>query len=180
MRSLSAIELLKIWEQGMAQAPVERALTLLAACGEGSPDALAHLSLGRRDAGLLTLREHVFGPEVACVSGCPGCGERVEVSFRASDVRVESAVQPQSKWELQTAGFAVWFRLPDSSDLAHIAGAKDVAEARQHLLARCVVSAQRGDEAIPAGEPPGGGGKGIARRKARAGATAGRACLYAV
>ena len=65
MRALSAPELLSVWERGQAQPPVQRTLTLLAAACPGIlPDALAELSIGQRDARLLTLREWTFGPQL--------------------------------------------------------------------------------------------------------------------
>ena len=49
--------------------PVGRALTLLeAACPEMSADELASLSIGRRDADLLSLREWAFGSEMTGVA----------------------------------------------------------------------------------------------------------------
>ena len=57
MRAISASELLNIWEQGLSKSSVERALMLLGtACPETSPEALAQLSIGQRDALLLMLR----------------------------------------------------------------------------------------------------------------------------
>jgi len=51
MHTLSASELLNVWEQGLTQPPVQRALTLLAvACPDTPPVALAELSIGQRDA----------------------------------------------------------------------------------------------------------------------------------
>src|SRR5437868_5863916 len=50
MRPLSVTELLAAWERGLDVPPTERALTLLAACSTEAPDALARLSIGRRDA----------------------------------------------------------------------------------------------------------------------------------
>ena len=60
LRALSAADLLDTWEHARAQPPLQRALVLLsAACPDAPPLALAQLSLGRRDAILLTLREWV-------------------------------------------------------------------------------------------------------------------------
>src|ERR1019366_2327941 len=54
----------EVWEWGNSQPPVQRALVLLAAAHpESSPDALANLSIGRRDARLIALRELTFGAE---------------------------------------------------------------------------------------------------------------------
>ena len=89
MRALSAAELLYVWEQGLAQSPVKRALMLLtAACPETPVEALANLRIGERDARLLTLREWAFGSQLVSVANCPNCRERVELTFNTADLRV--------------------------------------------------------------------------------------------
>ena len=89
MRALSASELLGVWEHGLPQRPIERALTLLATTLPGTPlDDLARLSIGQRDAGLLSLREQNFGPQLVCLANCTSCGERLELSFTVADLRV--------------------------------------------------------------------------------------------
>ena len=50
----SAAEFLSVWEHGLESRPYERALALLAAaCPENSPEELASLTIGQRDALLL-------------------------------------------------------------------------------------------------------------------------------
>ena len=59
---ISAAKLLQVWERGQLQAPVEKALTLLAAAyPDATRESLATLSIGERDSGLLSLREQLFG-----------------------------------------------------------------------------------------------------------------------
>ena len=87
MRPLSAAELLDVWERGFAQAPVERALTLLkAACPELSLRITRKADIGDRDLRLLTLREWTFGSQLLCLATCTGCGEQLELSLRAADL----------------------------------------------------------------------------------------------
>jgi hypothetical protein len=71
MRALSASELLNVWERGFIQPPIYRALTLLAVACEASPETLAKLSIGDRDARLLTLREWTFGSQLVGLVNCP-------------------------------------------------------------------------------------------------------------
>ena len=93
MRMLSAVKLLDIWERGLTQSPVERALTLLAAaCTEASIEALAQLSIGQHDALLLTLCEWTFGPQFISLTTCPTCGERLELSETAYPSRIRSSI----------------------------------------------------------------------------------------
>jgi hypothetical protein len=136
MRTLSATELLDAWERGLGQRPAERALTLLAAASpETSPDALTGFSIGRRDAGLLAIREQTFGPSVTGLADCPNCSERIELTFDVSEIQAPpAAVSPDS---LTASG--VRFRLPDSRELLALAGCEDVAAGRALLLRRCVI-----------------------------------------
>ncbi|MEA2165513.1 MAG: hypothetical protein QOK37_3640 [Thermoanaerobaculia bacterium] len=136
MRTLSATELLDAWERGLEQRPVERALTLLAAASPGiSPDTLTGLSIGRRDAGLLALRERMFGPSATGLADCPNCSERLELTFAVSEIEAPAASLPPES--LTARG--IRFRLPDSRDLLAVAGCADVAAARAILLRRCAI-----------------------------------------
>src|SRR5215204_6554358 len=89
MRSLSAYDLLRVWEAGEDQHPLDRALTLLAAaCPELTWDELAALSVGQRDARLLALRERTSGPRLNGFAECPQCLERLEFDVAVADLRV--------------------------------------------------------------------------------------------
>src|SRR3954471_8382071 len=128
MRVPSAAELLDAWERGLPRPAVERALLLLAAaCPDAPPDALARLSIGRRDARLLSLRDKTFGPRLVCQAACPGCGERLEMTFASADIRAEATDDSPAEMAVHAAGRAVRFRLPNSEDLGTIAGAADAA-----------------------------------------------------
>src|SRR5574341_1328948 len=118
MRALSAVDLLDIWERGAMQAPAQRALSLLiSACPEVRPEALAQLSIGQRDARLLTLREWTFGPQLVCSAICPGCGERLEATFNIDDIRVPTAVvEPAETFSLSVADYEFRCRLPNGQD----------------------------------------------------------------
>jgi len=83
----SAIELLRVWEQGQQQSPAQQALMLLAvAYPDQSWDTLTHISVGHRDSLLLTLRHHLFGPRLACVADCPTCQEKLELDLNVPDL----------------------------------------------------------------------------------------------
>src|SRR5947209_4905647 len=92
MRTLSGQELLRIWEHGLGQHPVERALTMLSvAFPDVSRSELLALSVGQRDAYLLALREAAFGSQLTAFAQCQQCQERLEFSFDTADVRVGAA-----------------------------------------------------------------------------------------
>jgi hypothetical protein len=166
MRPLTTTELLDIWERRQGRPPVQRALALLAAaCPETSPEALARLPIGTRDGLLLTLREWTFGPTLSALSACPGCGERLELSFRTDDIRCAGEVVPEEGLSVSVAGYDVAFRLPDSRALAH---EPDGPPDPLRLLERCLLSARYGDEECRADQLPEVVRAAVAERMARA------------
>ncbi len=172
------MELLAVWERGLSQTPVERALALLgAACASETPEQLARLSVGERDARLLTLREWTFGRGMTSLANCPGCGEQLELNLDATDLRARpktedemTAAAPLTPLRLAAVGYEVSFRLPNSLDLnAVAAGAPpEVGDASMKLLDRCLVEARRGDERINAAQLPREVAEAIAKRMAEA------------
>ena len=132
MRALSTTELLSVWERGIGQPPVQRALTLLAAANpESSPVALANLSIGQRDARLIALRELTFGAEFTGLVNCPACDEKMELTFNAADLRPENETELPGEFDLQMEGHHLRFRLPTSADLLAV-------NHREQLLDRCL------------------------------------------
>ena len=147
MRPLSASELLVVWEHGLAQPPAQRALMLLAAaCPDTPPEALAKLSIGQRDAHLLTLREWTFGPKLVSVATCPACGERLELTFNVADIQVATDAPPTEPLSVSVADYEVRFRLPNSLDVAAIAKNEDATAAGHLLLERCLLAAHHDGE----------------------------------
>jgi hypothetical protein len=139
MRRLTTTELLSIWERGAAQPPIQRSLALLVtACPEASPEDLARLSIGRRDARLLTLREWAFGPQLICLADCPACTQPIELEISTAELRAGMPAETQRQLELQIGSYAVQVRLPDSLDQAAIGGCADLQAARDLLLGRCL------------------------------------------
>ena len=141
MRPLSAQDAPRVWERARGQHGVDRAITLLAtACPDMTRHDLASLSLGQRDARLLTLRERTFGPQLDGLADCPNCEEQLQISLAVSDIRVAQENQADAEpMELKANGLRAPFRLPNSSDLAAAAHCPDVAAARRLLLERCLV-----------------------------------------
>ena len=146
MRTLSDHEVLRTWETGLAQHPVDRALTILAVLlPDADRDRLAAMSVGRRDAHLMDTREANFGTAVSGVAECPECGEFLEWALDLGEIR-----SPQSDTDgaggpnrLVFREYELLYRLPDSTDLAAAALAGDVARGRAALVRRCVLETQR-------------------------------------
>lgn len=145
MPALSDQEVIQVWETGLDQHPVDRALTVLAAAfPRATRDELAAMSVGRRDGYLMDAREVNFGPSVSGVAECPECGELLEWTLDLESVRGDVGESGPNR--LTVEGYEVSYRLPDSTDLAAVALGGDVAGGREALLRRCVLEA-RGDGA---------------------------------
>ena len=171
MHTLSAAELLSIWEQGQAALPVQRGLALMAAAVPNCPiEALASLSIGRRDGLLLRLRQVNFGPQLESLADCPKCaaklemvlpvsslflpasaaGEGIEASADELELTGERSIQEDKMFSIEANGYQVSFRLPNSLDLLELAFALDnpVADgleddgetASRLLLERCLLA----------------------------------------
>lgn len=129
--------LLDVWERGGPLSSGRRALALLAtATGEGG---LEGLSIGDRDADLLSLRERLFGPHVTAVVACPSCGERQELSFGVDDMRAPRP-EPAPELSVTVDGVEARFRLPTTADLDDLdrVADGDADAAAEALLRRCV------------------------------------------
>jgi len=164
MRPLSIPELLMVWERGLTARPFERALAILSAASpESSPTALARLSIGRRDASLLQLREWAFGSELAILAACPSCRQTLELTIPVANLRVsiDSAGDPGGDLErsLMLRDYEVRYRPPNTEDIAGCAGL-ELAASRQKLLACCVTDACCQGKSISAEELP----EDVARR----------------
>jgi hypothetical protein len=154
--SLNPAALLAAWEEGATQPPVRRALALLgAAWPERSEEQWAEVTIGERDARLLSLREALFGRKLEAIALCPRCGERLELAFDTDDIRVPAPARAPSEEALcvSVAGYEVTCHPPTSADLLAIAG-EGAADGRALMLRRCIETARLdGSETDPAGLP---------------------------
>ena len=161
MCDLSAADLLVGWERALGQSADEQALTLLAvALPDAAPEALARLTVGRRDAALLTLRERVFGPRLVSRTTCPSCGESLELDFAAGDIRASGSSSEaegggdEAALALTHSGYEVRFRLPNTLDVRAAGRAGTLQGARSALLERCVLEAWRSGDTVLASALP--------------------------
>src|SRR5262245_40444013 len=139
MRPLSAARLLDAWERGLAQAPVQRALTLLAAAQPGVAwDELAEQPIGQRDRGLLALREMLFGSRLTLVARCPACDAAVECGLSTREFLDRDEPEPR-QWPCtaEIDGYRIQYRLPVSRDLLALPATEEPDTLRRLLLARC-------------------------------------------
>src|SRR5262245_19193522 len=142
MTSLAS-RLLDAWERGYERSPIERALLLLAVAEPGEPfDRLAHVSIGERDARLLTLRERAFGRRMGSRVACPSCATELEFEFTTDDVRVNEATSRDHS-TVEYDGYEVRVRPANSGDLALLAAADAGASNVQRRLGRRLPRASR-------------------------------------
>ncbi|MEA3335572.1 MAG: phage baseplate protein [Chloroflexota bacterium] len=164
---------LHVWEQCQMHGSVQRALLLLAGAEPQSPvETLATLSIGQRNRRLLALRESLFGPGFVGLATCPQCGERIEMTFAASEIsqamasiqrsdagitgspEVDSeggehgATTPSSlvaiedRYLWSDSSFEVIYRLPTSQDLMALDPAHGSGARRKQLLDRCILESR--------------------------------------
>lgn len=136
-----------VWERGLNQSPLERALALLAAaCPERDAGAVAAWPIGKRDGCLMQLREWMFGPRLSTMANCPECGQRVEWESRISDFRrLAPEAPPSATFDFNAGGYTLRVRLPNSRDMAAVLHEPSEA-ALQALLTRCILSARQGEQ----------------------------------
>ena len=83
---LSASGCLAAWETGVARSPLDRALAMLWAAGDGAEGDPADLPLAERDRRLLALWAGSFGPVIEARVSCPDCGAELELELDARDL----------------------------------------------------------------------------------------------
>lgn len=148
MRVLSAQEIVSVWEWGRDREASEQALGFLAVAYPGaSLEELANLTIGRRDARLLAMRERTLGPLLQGSAECPNCAERLEYTLNSEDLRVGEG-DPGNEHELESDAYQVRFRMPNSHDLFSASRCADTSEARLDLLRHCVVEARHKDKLV--------------------------------
>ena len=140
MRNPSSEEILAIWEAGLAEHPLDRALTIAAAFSGQPKSTIAQLPIVVRDTLLFQARERVFGSSLDTYAECPSCGGSLEFAFSINEL-------PLSRCgELEIAGAAgmvfetidgAAYRLPNGFDLAAIVDTNDPEEAERLLVRRC-------------------------------------------
>lgn len=120
---------------------------------------LRALSVGDRNALLLTVIAATYGGRAQWVVDCPGCGDQLDAEVDLAELAASPAPAPPpaaarfrgSRRRLPSgtrfglrrrsrsrSGTTSGFRLPTGADLEAVGGLDDAAEAREVLLRRCV------------------------------------------
>ena len=147
MRALTVSEIIQLWETACRYHPVDQALSMLQpVLPDHSRDQLAAMTLGQRDALLLSLRKATFGDALPGTSHCPACSGTIEFELNCSELQ-NDVVEPHEERLLQD-GYSVTIRPLNSFDLAAAAGASSARQSRAMLLSRCVSDACYRDKTI--------------------------------
>jgi hypothetical protein len=129
----SAEAIVEIWEQGLYQQPIDRALTILSVLTDRPRQELAAMTLERRDSLLLERRAQLFGGSFSGSSTCVRCGCDVEVSVTADELDI-----PEERFVVKVADAELVVQMPTSIDLAAAARCDTVEAARRELIRRCI------------------------------------------
>jgi hypothetical protein len=154
MHTLSAGDLLTLWERGAGLHAIDRSLQILAVA---LPDQewrdLARLSLGDRDTLLLEVRRATLGDRIAAQDRCQACGERVDIDLACSALVAGPRAAPDH-WSIVHDDYRLTIRPLTSEDAAAAAMCGSVAAARALLLARGIIAATLGEQPVSAGDLP--------------------------
>jgi len=145
VKPLTAQEIVDAWSRGKEAPRYQRPLAVLsAALPDAEPSDLLDLSLGRRDAMLLTLRSKTFGRVLTSYASCAHCRSTLHFELDADEILDEGArAAGELVGALARDGFEVRFRAPTTRDLAATETTASVDGARDLLLQRCVFEASR-------------------------------------
>jgi len=149
---LTTVDLLDVWEMGLQQLPVNRAVEVLAHALPGGKEAMEKLTIGRRDRLLLDVRERTFGSHMNAVTECTACSARIEMEFETGEIRA-AEIAEESEVEMLFHEYRLRLRLPNSRDVMEATTVPIDAGAAK-LFERCVVEAQRGDQTVGSRDLP--------------------------
>src|SRR5712691_6565880 len=141
MQTLSAHNVLDLWERVSTCPPVERGLQILASANpDTSPSQPGALTIGECEERLLTLHEAMFGSRLNGFAECPRCGMALELEVNIPELRASLSTTSPSEL-LECRGYEVRFRLLCGADLVDASRGRNVSDAHALLLERAIVSA---------------------------------------
>lgn len=135
MLSPSPAQILELWERGVGQHPLERALLLLRGAQACElPQDSADVPIAERDQMLIGLRRAMFGDRLPGYVDCPECKVRLEFVLDADTLYSEASSEAIEVDELR-------IRRPTSRDLARVMNEPDPEKAAYQLAQQCFVVA---------------------------------------
>jgi hypothetical protein len=139
--ALAAADIVSIWELGSHRPDWSKALIALApALPDAEPGELAAMTVGERNAHLLSLRRAIIGPVMHAVVKCPW---------------LDGYAPPiPGEFAFASGDYAARYRLLNSGDLAYAAERQAEPNAREALAGRALIELSRAGEVIAAEDLP--------------------------
>jgi hypothetical protein len=146
MRTISASDVVRLWELGAGKSSFEMALTSLAFLfPEMNRDEILDLPLGKCNTLLAKVREALFGPMLAGFSECPHCPTAVEFTFDMSRHFTQS--EPASfEGTLSVEGYEIRYRALTLRDII-LAAQCEPGKVRSFLARRAVQAIEQAGRA---------------------------------
>ncbi|WP_405682544.1 hypothetical protein [Streptomyces sp. NBC_00057] len=150
---LTEANVLEVWEDGLGSTPAARSL-LLASVAAPAGQNVADLPLSAVNSLLLEMRCGAFGDALPCTADCPACGDNLDVTVAAGELRPcaaggstgEGGAVPATG-TLTAYGMTVTYRALTGRDVRDVDPA--APRARQALLRRCVVDVSPPADDLP-------------------------------
>lgn len=135
----TAAALLRAWERGAAEAPPDRAASLLHSLGTVAASVPTdQLTVGQCDTWLFELRRTMFGELLDVVATCPACQSEVELTLALGELQPPVQQGPVPPLTVEASGYKLLCRVPRNEDLGALArGGQEVT--LRDLLEQCVI-----------------------------------------
>lgn len=150
MARLNAESILALWEG----TPDQGTALLGRAFPELSPERIAGVSVGQRDALLLQLWRDSFGASIEALAACPSCGQELELNLQVADLLAARRTEPTVSGSFEAGGWRIEYRLPALADMEQASRQRDANSARASLIDSCILSATRGGVPMAPAELP--------------------------
>lgn len=156
MKSLSASELLEVWEWGIYQKPLDRTIQLLTIALETNDiDQIRGLTIGERDNYLLFLRRSLFGKQLNCTVECPECHEIMEWESDIDEFcSFDYNKHIHRELSFQHKSLKLKFRLPTSEDIIQSGLETSQSDFSRNLITRCTTKIVKGTKILEKVELP--------------------------
>lgn len=142
MQSLSAADVLNLWEQGVGLHAIDQGLLVLSrAFPEHDYEYLTTRALGHRDALLFEVHRRTFGDRLDAYTQCPECQEPLEFSLSCERLSGDPTHGEALTKIVTIQGSDFTLRCPNSRDAAAAAAGENLEAARKVLLVLCAVPA---------------------------------------
>lgn len=152
MRVPDAGDIVRIWEEGVRASRTQRSVSLLAAAfPDHGPADLIDISVGRRDAWLIVLRQMLLGNKASGQAVCPQCAEKVVFDFDVSAFRLEDDKEGH---HLSIDGYEIEYRPITVRDLLQLSRMPDIESAKRSLVQAAVLTARLSGQEVAVEDLP--------------------------